>query len=101
MQFIRGDAKSSFFEDREQIPKVAKLRPIVHCPPPTHHATKEALPIELKTGPATPPLLQILPRAIGSCNRKLRFGQTYSKRPLHASDAASRHGVSVHGARAP
>jgi hypothetical protein len=33
MQFIRGDAKSSFFEDREQIPKVAKLGPIVHCPP--------------------------------------------------------------------
>jgi hypothetical protein len=33
MQFIRGDAKSSFFEDREQIPKMAKLRPIVHSPP--------------------------------------------------------------------
>jgi hypothetical protein len=33
MQFIRSNAKSSFFEDREQIPKVAKLRPIVECPP--------------------------------------------------------------------
>jgi hypothetical protein len=36
MQFIRGNAKSSFFEDREQIPKVTKLRPIVHCPPTQH-----------------------------------------------------------------
>jgi hypothetical protein len=49
---------------------------------------KEAMPIEVKTRLAMPPLVEILPLRIEGCNKSFAFGQTYSKRLLHASDAA-------------